>query len=245
MGREAVSDQRSALSGERGPGDGREAGFTLVMFLVIIALMAIAMGVAVQTVSFQMQREREAELVFRGGQYVEAIRLYKVKYGRYPMSLKEIWEAKPRVIRKKFKDPINDSENWGLIFLAQGQGRGGRRVAGGGGPGGQQPTPSPTPDAALEGEEGGLLGGIPRETGPVIGVHSRSCDTSIKVLDGRTRYCDWKFSFEEDQSRQQGPGRGNAPWGAPKPVPDGGDGGGLIKPPVDVGSDRDDGDRSE
>lgn len=108
----------------------------MVMLVVAIAVMSIGMGVAVQTAEFQMRREREAELIFRGKQYVEAIRLYKIKYGRYPMQLKEIYEAKPRVIRKKWKDPITDSENWGIIFLGQeGRqvGQQGRQLAGPGG----------------------------------------------------------------------------------------------------------------
>ena len=44
-----------------------------------IAIMSIMMTVAVQTVEFQMRREREAELIFRGEQYVEAIRVFKGK----------------------------------------------------------------------------------------------------------------------------------------------------------------------
>jgi type II secretory pathway pseudopilin PulG len=111
----------------------------MVMLVVAIAVMSIGMGVAVQTAEFQMRREREAELIFRGKQYVEAIRLYKIKYGRYPMQLKEIYEAKPRVIRKRWKDPITDSENWGIIFLGQeGRqvGQRGRQLAG---PGGAEP----------------------------------------------------------------------------------------------------------
>ena len=119
-----------------GNGNGREAGYTMVMLVVTIAVMSIGMGVAVQTAEFQMRREREAELIFRGKQYIEAIRLYKIKYGRYPMQLKEIYEAKPRVIRKRWKDPITDSENWGIIFLGQeGRqvGQQGRQLAGPGG----------------------------------------------------------------------------------------------------------------
>ena len=90
-----------------------------MIVVLTVAIMSIMMTVAVQTVEFQMRREREAELIFRGEQYVEAIRLYKIKYGRHPMQLKELWEADPRVIRKKWKDPITDSEDWGLIFLGQ------------------------------------------------------------------------------------------------------------------------------
>ena len=132
-----VPGSPSCVPGTVGNGHGREAGYTLAMFVMVIAVMSIAMGVAVQTVEFQMRREREAELIFRGKQFVEAIRLYKIKYGRYPMQLKEIYKAKPRVIRKKWKDPITDSENWGIIFLGQEgrqPGQQGRQLVGPGGP---------------------------------------------------------------------------------------------------------------
>jgi type II secretory pathway pseudopilin PulG len=75
-----------------------EAGFTLAIFIMVIAVMAIMMAAAVEIVSFQARREKEAELIFRGQQYVEGIRLYRQKYGRYPMRMKELWEADPKVL---------------------------------------------------------------------------------------------------------------------------------------------------
>jgi type II secretory pathway pseudopilin PulG len=220
-----------------GHGRGAEAGYTMVMFVMIIAVMSIAMGVAVQTAEFQMRREREAELIFRGQQFIEAIRLYKIKYGRYPMQLKEIYEAKPRVIRKKWKDPITDSENWGIIFLGQEGGQlGGVRGPGsitgaggsvigtqrpfgsdsgkdprggarGSGPGGESVVGTPGPYAT---DQSGLPSvGADRKVGPIVGVHSTSCDEAIKVYEGRTTYCEWRFIFKEDE--QQGQRRGGRP----------------------------------
>ncbi|MEN8165477.1 MAG: type II secretion system protein [Acidobacteriota bacterium] len=189
----------------------REAGFTLVMVVIAIAIMSIMMGVAVQAVSFQMQREREAELIFRGKQYVEAIRIYKAKYGRNPMRMKEIWEADPKVIRKKWKDPITDSENWGIIFMGQERQVGGRRNIGLG-----EGTPLPTGTPGIGGgafgggqREDGLPDGVQRNPdgeiiGPIVGVHSTSCDESIKIYEGRTTYCEWRFFLEPDR---QGGGR--------------------------------------
>jgi type II secretory pathway pseudopilin PulG len=183
---------------------GREDGYTLVIVVLTVAIMSIMMTVAVQTVEFQMRREREAELIFRGEQYVEAIRLFKSKYGRHPMRLQEIWEADPRVIRKKFKDPITDSEDWGLIFVGQE----GRRI----GPENAFPgTPMPTRTETFG--KGGLVGDSPFETrdregqkiGPIAGVHSKSCDESIKIYEGRTTYCEWQFVL-----REKGRGRGTA-----------------------------------
>jgi type II secretory pathway pseudopilin PulG len=165
---------------------------------MIIAVMAIMMAVAVQLVSFQMKREREAELIFRGEQYVEAIRLYKMKYGRNPMRLKELWEADPRVLRQKWTDPITGSDKWGLVFMGQESfvsphGNKPRHQA--------PPTPTRTP---VFGDRESALGDSPGEkVGPIIGVHSRSTDESIKIYKGRTRYSEWLFVLEEQQ--QQGP----------------------------------------
>ena len=183
----------------------RQAGFTLAVIVVILAVMAIWLGVAIQAVSFHMRRERETELIFRGEQYVEAIRLYRMRYGRYPMTLREIWEADPKVVRKRWKDPIIDTEAWGLVFLGQE----GQPIRPGGGLPGQTPTPAPevtpTPGPG-DGTEG--PGGQP--LGPIIGVHSTSCDESIRIYQGRESYCEWKFIFREQPAR---PGGGRPPGG--------------------------------
>ncbi len=193
-----------------------EAGFTLVMFVMVVAVMSIMMGVAVQSVSFQMQREREAELIFRGGQYVESIRLFRARYGRYPMRLKEIWEADPKVIRRPFKDPITDSESWGIVFLGQEGQVGGGRFDGQRDIGLGDPRPTGTPEGGRRGRgqpgsegDDGLPPGAQRDengeiVGPIVGVHSTSCDDSIKIFEGRTTYCEWRFIFRED--RQPGVG---------------------------------------
>ncbi len=249
-----------------------EAGYTLVMFVMAIAVMSIAMGVAVQTVEFQMRREREAELIFRGEQFIEAVRLYKIKYGRYPMQLKEIYEAKPRVIRKRWKDPITDSENWGIVFLGQEgrTGQQGRQLAGpgatsdsafsdrgtlpngptsdyGGNTGSGQGQGQGRGTGLGPGQQGkGPLGTGGVKMGPIVGVHSTSCDEAIKIYEGRTTYCEWRFIFreqpqqgaaggqrrpgqrpgqriyhpgEEDPARPGDPGSGGGPPGDNRPPP--------------------------
>ena len=186
--------------------DSREAGYTLAILVMVIAIMAIMMAAAVEIVSFQAQREKEAELIFRGQQYVEGIRLYRMKYGRYPMRMKELWEADPKVLRQKWADPITGSDKWGIVF--QGQEGQGLTVPGGQGP---RPTPTRTPVFERQRENEG------EKVGPIIGVHSLSTDTGIKVYEGRTQYDLWKFIFKE-QTRGAA---GETPWGMP-PTPIGG-----------------------
>jgi type II secretory pathway pseudopilin PulG len=179
---------------------------------MIIAIMAIMMAAAVEIVSFQAQREKEAELIFRGQQYVEGIRLYRQKYGRYPMRMKELWEADPKVLRRKWTDPITGSDKWGVIF--QGQEGQDLTVPGGRGP---RPTPTRTPVFERAREGGG------EKVGPIVGVHSLSTGTSIKVYEGRTQYDMWKFVFTEP--RRGASEEDDTPWGMP-PTPVGGGQGG-------------------
>jgi type II secretory pathway pseudopilin PulG len=180
-----------------------------------LAVMAIMVTVALQTVEFQMQREREAELIFRGQQYVEAIRLYKQKYGRHPMRMKEMWEANPKVLRRKWTDPITGSEEWGLVFVGQE----GRQIGGRGGAAqGPQPTPTPTPVFSREREGGG------EKVGPIVGVHSLSDKQSIKIYEGRNNYNEWLFVLKEDEQQRRtqsddNRGSGGSPWGQPPGMP--------------------------
>jgi hypothetical protein len=68
----------------------------------------------------------------------------------------------------------------------------------------------------------GFGSGGGEKVGPIIGVHSTSCKESIKVYEGRTRYCEWKFLYQEQQ--QQGGGRRPPPASQ---TPGSGDGNGL------------------
>ncbi|HPC83199.1 MAG TPA: type II secretion system protein [Thermoanaerobaculaceae bacterium] len=178
----------------RPAGRGRQRGFTLAGLIVVLAVMAIMLTVAIQSVTFQKRRENEEELIFRGGQFVEAIRLFRARNGRFPLSLDELYTAKPRVIRKKWIDPMTGKADWKPLFFGQD----GQTIPLGP-PAGRatptpQPTPQPTPGAGAPGQPQG---------GPIVGVTSRSCEESIRVLDGRNRYCDWKFVF--DPNKQTGP----------------------------------------
>ena len=138
-----------------------QAGFTLAAVMVIMAVMAIFLTVAVESVSFQQRREKEEELIFRGNQVVEAIRLFRARNGRFPLNLGELVKAKPRVLRKIVERPDDRPHRLGSRFPRRG-GHGVRPLPGGLAPT-PQPTPPPTPGPGVAGGEG------PRG-GPIIGV---------------------------------------------------------------------------
>lgn len=105
-----------------------ERGFSLVVLIVAITLLSIGMMAALPLWSSMARREKEAEAVFRGLQYAEAIRVFKLRFGRYPNQLEELLELEPRSIRQLWTDPITDGEFGLLVEIAapRGQGRQGR-----------------------------------------------------------------------------------------------------------------------
>jgi type II secretory pathway pseudopilin PulG len=193
----------------------------MVAVVVAMALMAIALTVAVQTATFHKRRENEQELIFRGGQFAEGVRLFRARNGRLPLTLDELVKAKPRAMRKAWKDPVTGKFDWVPVFMGQG----GQQIEPGGVP---RMTPTPAPTAAPEDDEdeggGGSKGGQEKAAsfpatdarGPIVGVHSRSRDQAIRVLDGRSRYSEWAFTLEQKQPRQGGPGQGQQPQPTPR-----------------------------
>jgi hypothetical protein len=62
-----------------------------------------------------LQRDLEAELLFRGRQYVMAIDMFKKKNaGVNPKSLEELYEK--NFLRKQFTDPMTEEGTWNLVM---------------------------------------------------------------------------------------------------------------------------------
>jgi type II secretory pathway pseudopilin PulG len=161
--------------------------------MVGLTVMMILIAAVLPAVSAEMQRMREDELIFRGTQYAEGIRVFRRRYGRYPNSLKEMIEARPRTLRKLWKDPMTPDGEWvvmGVFAPTVG-------VNPPGGPGGLKPTPTPTPAPDPFGHSGNGSWGQPGsggQVGPVAGVYSRSTKKGFRIYQGRENYNDWKFT---------------------------------------------------
>jgi len=79
--------------------------------LLTMALMAIAAGVIVSSITFDIKRDREEEMIHRGVQYSRAIRLYYKKFGRYPTKLEDLENTNQmRFLRKRYKDPLTGKD---------------------------------------------------------------------------------------------------------------------------------------
>jgi hypothetical protein len=170
----------------------RERGFAMAALLVGMGVMAIAMSMLLPAWRTMAQREKEAELVFRGDQYARAIRLYQERRGAYPPDIDTL--VRERFLRKKYKDPITN-DDFEVVRLGQAL------------PGQVTLTPQQQQQQRQQQQQqarmivGGSLGG-----GPIIGVVSKSTGTSLKVINGKTKYNEMPFT---PTATAQQPGQGN------------------------------------
>jgi hypothetical protein len=159
--------------------------------LVALAVMAVMMSAVLPAWRHQARREKEAELVFRGEQYVRAIGLWERKMGpgARPPSIEIL--VQQRFLRKKYKDPMTEDGEFQPIFLGTNiqnpAGRGGQ-PPGPAGRGGSQP-PAPPPQVT-PGGSGGVGPG-----GGLQGVVSKSKETSIRLYKNRSHYNEWQFLY--------------------------------------------------
>jgi hypothetical protein len=88
-----------------------QGGYILLTLLLFIALLSIFAASAVETISQQVKRDREEELIHRGVQYSRAVRHYYKKFGRYPTRIEDLESTNTiRFLRKRYKDPITGKD---------------------------------------------------------------------------------------------------------------------------------------
>jgi len=83
-----------------------------MMFLLLtIALMIIAFAAIVPSITFEIKRDKEEEMIHRGTQYSRAIRGYYKKFGRYPAKIEDLENTNQlRFLRKRYKDPLTGKD---------------------------------------------------------------------------------------------------------------------------------------
>jgi hypothetical protein len=216
----------------------------MAALLVSVGVMTLLMSVAMPVWRHEMQREKEAELVFRGEQYARAVNLYQRKMGpgNFPPNVDIL--VQQRFLRKKYKDPITNGD-FQLISVGAGvptvpgqqqQPGGGQRGGGaarGRGsttglsqpPGGGRASGAQPPGGFGGGGLGGGRLGQGQAAGGIMGVASKSKESSIRIYHGATHYNEWAFLFSNVSNRpgaqggrgggsqnpggQRGSGRGN------------------------------------
>ena len=100
---------------------GTESGFALLLALFMVASLILLAAIATPRILTQGRREKEQEAIWRGNQYMRAIRLYYRKNGRYPQTLDDL--KKPdnvgnHYLRKPYADPMNPADGaWRVIYV--------------------------------------------------------------------------------------------------------------------------------
>lgn len=183
--------KRLAKSGREG-----QQGYMLLAIILMLALIVIAAAAAAPDIAMSIRREREAELIHRGTQYMRAIQHYYKKFGRYPVRIEDLENTNNmRFLRRRYKDPITGKDfrllhfgevNLGAVMGMSGAGAGimgGAATAAMSGAFGQGQTANPS----MFGQQpGGTMAGSPgTPVQNVPGASSTQSDTlATKVFGG-------------------------------------------------------------
>jgi len=147
-----------------------------------MAVFVLSLGflIALPVWQTELQREKEEELIFRGKQYAEAVRIYVQKNpGRFPSSLKELLDKK--CIRRLYKDPFGPEGQWNVILTS------GRAATGG-----------QTAQEVIVAPERVL----PAIKNPqILGVVSSSTAKSVKIYNDQESHDKWLFFFGQDPKK--------------------------------------------
>jgi type II secretory pathway pseudopilin PulG len=164
----------------------------------MMAVFVLGLGalIAVPVWQTELQREKEEELIFRGKQYAEAVRIFVQKNpGRFPTSLKELLDKK--CIRRLYRDPFGPDGQWNVILASAGASTGPSMSESGGA----------TPGTGGVGQAAQEVLVAPERVLPaiknprVLGVVSSSTSKSIKIYNDQESHDKWLFFFGQDPKK--------------------------------------------
>jgi type II secretory pathway pseudopilin PulG len=249
----------SPVPGNLSPVTSKEAGYTLAVVMVFTSVLLVTLSGALINWQKAIQREREEELIYRGKQFMRAVELWQRKFpGTYPTTIDALLSTNnTRFLRKKWKDPITNSDEWRLLKVNPDGSISGLTVIPGSSPlGPSSYGGSSSSSGAPSGGRttGGALGGTTSTTGTgrgqqsspvsragqsafnpvlggIVGVASKSEKESLKSYNGRSKYNEWEFVFIP-RGPQPGAGQNVPQGGQPQPQGRGATpGGGRNLPP--------------
>lgn len=199
--REQNDGVRSLPRGAAAP----EGGYVLLVVMAMATLLLVSLTVALRSVYQEAQREREAELIFRGNQYARAIATFHRQFQRFPTSVKELLQTnRLRFLRQAYPDPMDPKGKWRFIHAnaagvlldskirglptpgapnALGTSSGTSQTP----PGSEASPPQPQSTSAFFGSGSEIVGAF------IVGVAATSHRESIRVWNNRTHYDEWEF----------------------------------------------------
>jgi type II secretory pathway pseudopilin PulG len=184
----------------------RRSGYVLIMLLFVVTAMGIGLLVAVPVWQTQIQREKEEELIFRGKQYVEAVRVFQIKKpGTFPKTLDEL--VKEKCLRRPFRDPMNPDGDWNIILLPEGGPGGSLRrgpdgslvqMGGGGTRRGRGQGQAFAVQSILVAPQSALAS---IRNAQILGVVSSSTNKSFRMYNNEESYDKWLFFYGQDSKQ--------------------------------------------
>jgi len=101
--------------------ENREWGYAVLLVLFLVATLLLFSAVATPSILLQGRREKEQDLIWRGNQYVRAVRLFYQKNGRYPQNVDELRKGNAtgvHFLRKPYIEPLNTEDGtWRMIYV--------------------------------------------------------------------------------------------------------------------------------
>jgi type II secretory pathway pseudopilin PulG len=106
------------------PNKRRQAGFTYIAVMIAVGATGAGLAAVTELTSHAEQREKEAQLLFVGNEFRQAITAYYERtpgaVKRYPQTLEALLEDKrfpmaQRHLRRVYPDPITNQRDWGLM----------------------------------------------------------------------------------------------------------------------------------
>lgn len=86
-------------------------GYILITLMLAVALITIGLLAVLPEIKFQIQRDREQEMIRRGCAYARAVQRFYKKFGRYPTRIEELENTNSiRFLRQRYKDPITGKD---------------------------------------------------------------------------------------------------------------------------------------
>ena len=116
----------SCRQGRLRRGSSRESGYAYLLALFMMTMVLASSVALMMNAATQGRREREADMIWRGKQYVRAIKLYYRRTGHYPATVDDLVQGVANIhfLRETYKDPMNKNEDgkWRFIYTnASGQ----------------------------------------------------------------------------------------------------------------------------
>jgi type II secretory pathway pseudopilin PulG len=248
----------SPVTRPKSPVTSNEAGYTLAVVMVFTSVLLVTLSGAVINWQKAMQREREEELIYRGKQFMRAVELWQRKFpGTYPTTVDALLSTNnSRFLRKKWKDPITNSDEWRLLKMnpdgsisgltvipgssplgpssfggsgSSGSGSGAGRTTGGTQGGTSSPTGTGRAQQGSPVSRAGQSAFNP-VLGGIVGIASKSEKESLKSYNGRSKYNEWEFVFIP-RGPQPGAGQNTPQGGQPQPQGGAPTPGGRTPPP--------------